>query len=141
VPVLISTRGQVSAAAHGGARIGTLVASATFNWIAGYSVFEADLTNSEGHQSFDRSFRKFLTPGSQYSVGLVATGQAEVETGEMAEISGWVDPGIVIDPSWDRAHDFSIRFSPGIGTPVPELSTGVLLVAGFALLTGSARKR
>jgi hypothetical protein len=141
VPVLISTKGYVSGASFGGAEIGYLYADATFNWMGSSSRFAADLTNSTGQRSFDQSFRKFLTPGTEYSVGLRARGQAEVETGEMAEMSGWVDPTFVIDPSWSRAGDFSIHFSAGIGPVVPEPSTFALLGLGIAVIAGSARTR
>lgn len=141
VPVLISTKGYVSGASFGGAQIGYLFTDATFNWMGSSSRFAADLTNATGERSFDQSFRKFLTPGTEYLVGLRAWGQAEVETGEMAEMTGWVDPTFVIDPSWSRAADFSIHFSAGVGPVVPEPSTSALLGLGIALIAGRTRAR
>ncbi|OFX14659.1 MAG: hypothetical protein A2Z18_05255 [Armatimonadetes bacterium RBG_16_58_9] len=138
VPILISTKGHVSGFAPGGAKIGYLYAKAYFNWIGSSSTFAADLTNMTGDLSFDKQFKKFLTPGKEYSVGLSAWGQAEVDPGELAEVAGWVDPTFVIDPTWYRAGDFSLHFSDNL---VPEPGSLLALSAGLCGLCGVVLRR
>jgi hypothetical protein len=58
-------------------------------------------------------------------------------------MSGWVDPGIVISPTFERAGDFRVVFSRVIA-PVPEPTELALLVVGGATLliaVGRSRRR
>ena len=58
--------------------------------------------------------------------------------------SGFVDPFISIDPTFARANEFSIDFSPGIFNsvaPVPEPSTWAMMILGFVGLGYMAYRR
>lgn len=142
VPVMVTTSGSVSYDAVGDVKIGYLYAEAGFNWLSSYGAFKADLTNAvgpSGTENFDQSFKKFVGIGNVYSVGLTAWGHAEADDGESIHFSAYVDPLIVIDPSFSRASDFRVVFSEGIGA-VPLPPTIWLFGSGLLGLISIARR-
>lgn len=142
VPVIVTTKGDVSYEAVGDVDIGFLYAKAGFNWLSQYSEFKADLTNADGgsgNMSFDESFKKFVGIGNIYSVGLTAWGHADADDGESIHFSAYVDPLIIIDPTFARASDFRVVFSEGIG-PIPLPATAWLFGSGLLGLVGATRR-
>src|SRR5208337_1577603 len=54
--------------------------------------------------------------------------------------SAFVDPTIIIDPSFAQASDYSIVFAPGVN-PAPEPSTIALASLGLLGLVGCGRRK
>ena len=89
------------------------------------------------------------TTGDAYQNQIQISGGATVEAGRHSNgvTKVYIDPYIVIDPTWAAAHPgYSLSFSAGIDNApgaggVPEPASWALLVAGFGVVGSAARRR
>jgi hypothetical protein len=70
------------------------------------------------------------TPDTMYGIYIHISGSASGGAGDSATATGFVDPQVVIDPSFAQANDYEIVFAPGV-LPAPEPSTGSMLMLGI----------
>ena len=145
IPVHITTAGSVSRTASGSVGLGYLYAKVSFGWDPwSYTNYEADLTGETGTESFNEEFTRKVYKDTQFIVGLLVQGGAtNAFNGGTVNMSGYVDPIFVIDPTWDRAKDFKLVFSEGISPqpqPVPEPATLLLIASGLMGLAGLRKK-
>ncbi len=101
--------------------------------------------SSQGNRSqnftLDANARSGVTNFILTSVGGSLFG---TPTGHFGEFSAMIDPIISIDPSFARAGEFTLSFSPDAYTAVaavPEPETYALLLAGLAVVGTVARRR
>jgi len=52
--------------------------------------------------------------------------------------SAWLDPFIIVAPGTNNRGAYSIQFSPGFNAPLPEPSSGGMLLAALMVLLGTA---
>ncbi len=149
VPIDVHTRGAVDSAVTYGASIYKLWAQAQIELPGAPPVAHSARACVRGvcvHGpiSFDHAFSGHAFPGTAYVVELETLGSGYVSVDRaVLSMSGWVDPGIAISPSFERADDFRLVFSQGIA-PVPEPTGLALFVVGGATLliaVGRARRQ
>lgn len=146
VPIDVRTRGAVDSSITYGASIYNLWAQASIELPdAPAKAHSARAcvrgTCTYGPIAFDHSFSGNAQVDSIYIFELEALGSGNVSVdGAVLSMSGWVDPGIVISPSFARHDDFRIAFSAGI-EPIPEPSGLAMLIAGGLVTAGALARR
>lgn len=90
--------------------------------------------NSQDIDGFSWSLNKTITfqTNTVYNIDLKTLVLTNIYFGYTANLSAFVDPSFTIDPSTPNANQYVIEFSPGITNAVPEPSTWVMMILGFA---------
>jgi len=149
IPIDVHTRGAVDSSVTYGASIYNLWAQAQIDLPGAPPAAHSARACvrgvcTYGPIAFDHAFSGHAFPGTAYVVELETLGSGYVSVDRaVLSMSGWVDPGIVISPTFERAGDFRVVFSRGIA-PVPEPTELALLVVGGATLpiaVGRSRRR
>jgi len=140
VPLIVTASGQLSgfSDANNNTAFLTFVTSES-NLFAGTCLF-ANLNCTYGTDPL--SVNAAMSTMSNYENGIFMT--LSLVANGTGSVSGFLDPIVQIDPSFDRASEFQLLFSPGVGNSpfavVPEPGTLALLGSSVIGL-GLARRR
>ena len=143
VPLIITAAGGVSASGTAGATAGVLMGEYGEPW----TVFSVAAQTGIGASSqvpsaaFSGSKKEYVTPGQTYYINT----EAYISLGYfLGSASAWVDPTVVIDPTFADASDYTLTVSsdltPGPSAATPAPCTMLLLGPGLVGLAAIRRR-
>jgi hypothetical protein len=98
-----------------------------------------------GAGQWNESSIQMLQTNQAYQVYMEVQGEADAAANgsglDVAQTDVTVDPSFTIDPSFLNASEYSITFSPGVLSAVPEPSTWAMMILGFCGIGAMAYRR